>query len=138
MNGSSVSSALKSRTSSTDFHQTCARKLTRKKSPALVKACRSSSLLPSLLDPRDLPNLKAVQKNGMEGKTLGSPSFSSTFPFGEESQDTLAHSSPLLILDILLVFNLDVLRNSILAARKGAAEKAKAPPRGPRMLNPPR
>lgn len=147
MNLSSVSRPLTSRTSSANFHRTGARKFTRKQSPASVKARRSSSLPPALLDQQDLPNLDTTQEiTGVEEQILNSPSFSSTFPFTEESQDPLTHSLLSLLLDTLLVLNLDVLRNSMLAARKGATEKAKAngsptsqcgPPRGSGMLNQP-
>uniref|UniRef100_G3UNF2 DENN domain containing 4A n=1 Tax=Loxodonta africana TaxID=9785 RepID=G3UNF2_LOXAF len=122
-----MSSPLTSRTPSIDLQRTCDDKLTSKKSPALVKAGRRSSLPPNSPRPARLTKSKSYKSDDRPRDRLWSLVFSSPltyFPFREESQDTLTHSSHSFNLDALLVPNLDILRNSMFTAGKGVAEKA--------------
>uniref|UniRef100_A0A9L0JDJ3 DENN domain containing 4A n=1 Tax=Equus asinus TaxID=9793 RepID=A0A9L0JDJ3_EQUAS len=121
-----MSSPLTSRTPSIDLQRACDDKLTNKKSPTLVKACRRSSLPPNSPRPVRLTKSKSYTKSEdrPRDRLWSSPAFSPTCPFREESQDALPHSSPSFNLDTLLVPKLDVLRNSMFTAGKGVAEKA--------------
>ncbi|XP_076984367.1 C-myc promoter-binding protein isoform X6 [Tamandua tetradactyla] len=121
-----MSSPLTSRTPSIDLQRTCDDKLTNKKSPALVKKCRRSSLPPNSPRPVRLTKSKSYTKSEdrPRDRLWSSPAFSPTCPFREESQDTLNYSSPSFNLDALLAPKLDVLRNSMFTAGKGVAEKA--------------
>ncbi|KAL2790696.1 C-myc promoter-binding protein isoform 3 [Daubentonia madagascariensis] len=121
-----MSSPLTSRTPSIDLQRACDDKLTNKKSPVLVKACRRSSLPPNSPKPVRLTKSKSYTKSEEKprDRLWSSPAFSPTCPFREESQDTLTHPSPSFNLDTLLVPKLDVLRNSMFTAGKGVAEKA--------------
>ena len=121
-----MSSPLTSRTPSIDLQRACDDKVTTKKSPTLVKACRRSSLPPNSPRPVRLTKSKSYSKNEdrPRDRLWSSPAFSPTCPFREESQDALTHSSPSFNLDTLLVPKLDVLRNSMFTAGKGVAEKA--------------
>ena len=121
-----MSSPLTSRTPSIDLQRACDDKVTTKKSPPLVKACRRSSLPPNSPRPVRLTKSKSYSKNEdrPRDRLWSSPAFSPTCPFREESQDALTHSSPSFNLDTLLVPKLDVLRNSMFTAGKGVAEKA--------------
>ncbi|XP_060240876.1 C-myc promoter-binding protein isoform X2 [Meriones unguiculatus] len=121
-----MSSPLTSRTPSIDLQRACDDKLTNKKSPTLVKACRRSSLPPNSPRPVRLTKSKSYTKNEERprDRLWSSPAFSPTCPFREGSQETLAHSSPSFNLDTLLVPKLDVLRHSVFSAGKGVAEKA--------------
>ncbi|XP_012500274.1 PREDICTED: C-myc promoter-binding protein [Propithecus coquereli] len=121
-----MSSPLTSRTPSIDLQRACDDKLTNKKSPVLVKACRRSSLPPNSPKPVRLIKSKSYTKSEEKprDRLWSSPAFSTTCPFREESQDTLTHPSPSFNLDTLLVPKLDVLRNSMFTAGKGVAERA--------------
>nr|XP_004662612.2 C-myc promoter-binding protein isoform X1 [Jaculus jaculus]XP_045016071.1 C-myc promoter-binding protein isoform X1 [Jaculus jaculus] len=121
-----MSSPLTSRTPSVDLQRTCDDKLTHKKSPTLVKACRRSSLPPNSPRPVRLTKSKSYTKSEERprDRLWSSPAFSPTCPFREGSQDPLTHSSPSFNLDTLLVPKLDVLRHSVFTAGKGVAEKA--------------
>uniref|UniRef100_A0A8C6MR53 DENN domain containing 4A n=1 Tax=Mus spicilegus TaxID=10103 RepID=A0A8C6MR53_MUSSI len=121
-----MSSPLTSRTPSIDLQRACDDKLTNKKSPTLVKACRRSSLPPNSPRPVRLTKSKSYTKSEERprDRLWSSPAFSPTCPFREGSQETLAHSSPSFNLDTLLVPKLDVLRHSVFTAGKGVAEKA--------------
>nr|XP_012614120.1 C-myc promoter-binding protein isoform X6 [Microcebus murinus] len=121
-----MSSPLTSRTPSIDLQRACDDKLTNKKSPVLVKACRRSSLPPNSPKPVRLIKSKSYTKSEERprDRLWSSPAFSPTCPFREESQDTLTNPSPSFNLDTLLVPKLDVLRNSMFTAGKGVAEKA--------------
>lgn len=121
-----MTSPLTSRTPSIDLQRAYDDKLTDKKSPTLVKACRRSSLPPNSPRPMRLTKSKSYTKNEdrPRDRLWSSPTFSPTCPFREETQDTLTHSSPSFNLDTLLVPKLDVLRNSMFTAGKGVAEKA--------------
>lgn len=121
-----MSSPLTSRAPSIDLQRACDDKLPNKKSPALVKACRRSSLPPNSPRPMRLTKSKSYTKSEdrPRDRLWSSPAFSPTCPFREESQDALIHSSPSFNLDTLLVPKLDVLRNSMFTAGKGVAEKA--------------
>ncbi|KAB0407173.1 hypothetical protein E2I00_013525, partial [Balaenoptera physalus] len=121
-----MSSPLTSRTPSIDLQRACDDKVTTKKSPTLVKACRRSSLPPNSPGPVRLTKSKSYSKSEdrPRDRLWSSPAFSPTCPFREESQDALTHSSPSFNLDTLLVPKLDVLRNSMFTAGKGVAEKA--------------
>ncbi|XP_017654476.1 C-myc promoter-binding protein isoform X4 [Nannospalax galili] len=121
-----MSSPLTSRTPSIDLQRACDDKLTNKKSPTLVKACRRSSLPPNSPRPVRLTKSKSYTKSEERprDRLWSSPAFSPTCPFREGSQETLTHSSPSFNLDTLLVPKLDVLRHSVFTAGKGVAEKA--------------
>ncbi|EPY81716.1 hypothetical protein CB1_000715026 [Camelus ferus] len=121
-----MSSPLTSRTPSIDLQRACDDKVTTKKSPTLVKACRRSSLPPDSPRPARLTKSKSYSKNEdrPRDRLWSSPAFSPNCPFREDSQDALTHSSPSFNLDTLLVPKLDVLRNSMFTAGKGVAEKA--------------
>lgn len=121
-----MSSPLTSRTPSIDLQRASDEKLTNKKSPTLVKACRRSSLPPNSPRPVRLTKSKSYTKSEERprDRLWSSPAFSPTCPFREGSQETLAHSSPSFNLDTLLVPKLDVLRHSVFTAGKGVAEKA--------------
>uniref|UniRef100_A0A8C3X1B0 DENN domain containing 4A n=1 Tax=Catagonus wagneri TaxID=51154 RepID=A0A8C3X1B0_9CETA len=121
-----MSSPLTSRTPSIDLQRACDDKVTIKKSPTLVKACRRSSLPPNSPRPVRLTKSKSYSKSEdrPRDRLWSSPAFSPTCPFREESQAALTHSSPSFNLDTLLVPKLDVLRNSMFTAGKGVAEKA--------------
>lgn len=121
-----MSSPLTSRTPSIDLQRACDDKLTNKKSPTLVKACRRSSLPPNSPRPVRLTKSKSYTKSEERprDRLWSSPAFSPTCPFREGSQETLANSSPSFNLDTLLVPKLDVLRHSVFTAGKGVAEKA--------------
>lgn len=121
-----MTSPLTSRTPSIDLQRACDDKLTTKKSPTLVKACRRSSLPPNSPRPVRLTKSKSYTKNEdrPRDRLWSSPGFSPSCPFREESQDALSHSSPSFNLDTLLVPKLDILRNSMFTAGKGVAEKA--------------
>nr|XP_019581142.1 PREDICTED: C-myc promoter-binding protein isoform X1 [Rhinolophus sinicus]XP_019581143.1 PREDICTED: C-myc promoter-binding protein isoform X1 [Rhinolophus sinicus]XP_019581144.1 PREDICTED: C-myc promoter-binding protein isoform X1 [Rhinolophus sinicus] len=121
-----MTSPLTSRTPSIDLQRACDDKLTNKKSPTLVKACRRSSLPPNSPRPMRLTKSKSYTKSEdrPRDRLWSSPAFSPTCPFREESQDALTHSSSSFNLDTLLVPKLDILRNSMFTAGKGVAEKA--------------
>ncbi|XP_036114559.1 C-myc promoter-binding protein isoform X7 [Molossus molossus] len=121
-----MTSPLTSRTPSIDLQGAYDEKLTDKKSPILVKACRRSSLPPNSPRPMRLTKSKSYTKSEdrPRDRLWSSPAFSPTCPFREESQDAVTHSSPSFNLDTLLVPKLDVLRNSMFTAGKGVAEKA--------------
>ncbi|XP_058397851.1 C-myc promoter-binding protein isoform X1 [Diceros bicornis minor] len=121
-----MSSPLTSGTPSIDLQRACDDKLTNKKSPTLVKACRRSSLPPNSPRPVRLTKSKSYMKSEdrPRDRLWSSPAFSPTCPFREESQDALTHSSPSFNLDTLLVPKLDILKNSMFTAGKGVAEKA--------------
>lgn len=121
-----MSSPLTSRTPSIDLQRACDDKLANKKSPTLVKACRRSSLPPNSPRLVRLTKSKSYTKSEERprDRLWSSPAFSTTCPFREGSQETLAHSSPSFNLDTLLVPKLDVLRHSVFSAGKGVAEKA--------------
>uniref|UniRef100_A0A671E3W0 DENN domain containing 4A n=1 Tax=Rhinolophus ferrumequinum TaxID=59479 RepID=A0A671E3W0_RHIFE len=110
-----MTSPLTSRTPSIDLQRACDDKLTNKKSPTLVKACRRSSLPPNSPRPMRLTKSKSYTKSEdrPRDRLWSSPAFSPTCPFREESQDALTHSSSSFNLDTLLVPKLDILRNSI-------------------------
>uniref|UniRef100_G1PRK5 DENN domain containing 4A n=1 Tax=Myotis lucifugus TaxID=59463 RepID=G1PRK5_MYOLU len=121
-----MTSPLTSRTPSIDLQRAYDDKLTDKKSPTLVKACRRSSLPPNSPRPMRLTKSKSYTKNEdrPRDRLWSSPAFSPSCPFREETQDAFTHSSPSFNLDTLLVPKLDVLRNSMFTAGKGVAEKA--------------